>query len=76
MERKIWGIMLSILGIAGLIWAFIYINGPEVNEHLPVLFGAGIIGAAAFFMGIWLSDRKHVGQGARVPDAKIQRQRT
>lgn len=74
MERKIWGIMLSVLGIGGLIWAFIYINGPEVNEHLPVLFAAGIVGAVAFFMGIWLIDRKRVQQGARVADTKLKQQ--
>ena len=74
MKEKIWGIMISLLGIAGLIWAFIYINGPEVNEHLPVLFAAGIFGAAAFFTGIWLVDRKRVRQGARVADSNIQRQ--
>jgi len=67
MERKIWGIMLSILGIGGLIMALININGPEINKHLPVLFAAGIFGAIAFFAGIWLTDRKTVRQSGQNP---------
>ena len=80
MEGKIWGILLSILGIGGLIWALIYINGHEVSGRLPMLFAAGICGAVAFFTGIWLVDHKRAGQKAqkpglmRVADAKIQQQ--
>jgi hypothetical protein len=78
MEGKIWGILLSILGIAGLIMALININGPLVSTHLPVLLAAGIGGALAFFIGIWLVDYKRSGQKGRKPglmrvaDAKIQ----
>lgn len=78
MEGKIWGITLSILGIAGLIWALIYINGPKVSTHLPVLLAAGVCGALAFFIGIWLIDYKRAGQKGqkpglmRVADANIQ----
>ncbi len=78
MEGKIWGILLSILGIAGLIWALIYINGPQVSIHLPVLLGAGVCGALAFFTGIWLVDHKRSTQKVPKPglvkmaDAKIQ----
>ena len=50
------GIILSILGIAGLISAFIYINGPDSSSHLAVLLATGIGGAIAFFAGIWLVD--------------------
>jgi hypothetical protein len=80
MEGKIWGISLSVLGIAGLIGALIYINGPEVSKHLAILLAAGICGALAFFTGIWLVDYKRVGQKQqkpelmRVADAKIQQQ--
>lgn len=65
MEGKIWGILLSVLGIAGLILALIYINGPEASSHLTILIGAGVCGALAFFTGIWLIDHK------RVADAKM-----
>ena len=67
MERKIWGILLSILGIGGLILALININGPEVTRRLPVLFAAGIFGAVAFFAGIWLVDHKTVRQPTSKP---------
>lgn len=78
MEGKIWGISLSILGIAGLIMALININGPLVTTHLPVLLVAGVFGALAFFIGIWLIDYKRSGQKGRKPelmrvaDAKMQ----
>jgi hypothetical protein len=80
MEGKIWGILLSILGIGGLIMALININGPQVATHLPVLLAAGICGATAFFIGIWLVDYKRSGQKVRKPglmqmaDAQIQQQ--
>ena len=50
------GIILSILGIVGLISAFIYINGPDSSDHLAALLGRGIVGTIAFFAGIWLVD--------------------
>ena len=56
MKGKIMGIILSILGIAGLITAFIYINGPESSNHLTATLARGIGGAIAFFAGIWLVD--------------------
>jgi hypothetical protein len=58
MRRKIVGIIVSILGIAGLISAFIYMNGPESSEHLAALLARGVLGAIAFFAGVWLVDRK------------------
>jgi hypothetical protein len=56
MRGKIVGIILSILGIAGLVSAFIYMNGPDSSDHLAALFARGIGGAIAFFAGIWLVD--------------------
>ncbi|HEV9037022.1 MAG TPA: hypothetical protein VGQ51_10385 [Puia sp.] len=56
MRRKIVGIILSILGIAGLVSAFIYMNGPDSSEHLAALLARGVLGAIAFFAGIWLVD--------------------
>jgi hypothetical protein len=81
MNGKIWGILLSMLGIAGLIAALIYINGPEVSGHLAILLAAGVCGALAFFAGIWLIDHKgSVGSASKerkpglmpVADAKIR----
>ncbi len=59
MEGKIWGIILSVLGIAGLVLALIAINGiGEGSQHVGTLLAGGIGGAAAFFAGIWLVDYK------------------
>lgn len=56
MRRKIVGIILSILGIAGLISAFIYMNVGDSSDHLAALLARGVLGAVAFFAGIWLVD--------------------
>jgi hypothetical protein len=56
MRRKIVGIILSILGIANLVSAFIYMNGSDSADHLTSLFARGILGTIAFFAGIWLVD--------------------
>lgn len=61
MEGKIWGILLSVLGIAGLIGSLLYISGPKEATNLPLLLAAGICGALAFFLGIWLVDHKRSG---------------
>ena len=58
MEGKIVGIILSILGIAGLVLALIYINGSDSSKHLTTLLAGGLGGALAFFTGIWLVDHK------------------
>ena len=58
MEGKIWGIMLSILGIGGLITALIDITGGDPASHLAILLAGGVLGAIAFFAGIWLYDKK------------------
>ncbi len=67
MQQKIIGIVLSVLGAAGLIAALMGINGPYVNGHLTLLMVAGTLGAFAFFAGIWLFDRL----GAKVPARKF-----
>jgi hypothetical protein len=67
MQQKIIGIVLSILGVAGLIAALMCINGPYVNSHLTLLMVAGTLGAIAFFAGIWLFGRL----GSRVPARKF-----
>ena len=63
MRGKIVGIILSILGIAGLVSAFIYMNGPDSSDHLAASLVRGIVGAIAFFAGIWLVDH-HTGRRA------------
>jgi small-conductance mechanosensitive channel len=55
MEKRILGIILSILGIAGLIIAAIdLINGGEGMKHIKSLAVFGILGAVFFFAGISL----------------------
>jgi hypothetical protein len=68
MQPKIMGIVLSILGIAGLVLALYFVNGPDINSHLAFLMVAGTLGAIAFFAGIWLFDRL----GTRVPVRKFR----
>jgi hypothetical protein len=58
MRKKIVGIILSILGIASLVSAFIYMNGPGSSDHLAALLARGVLGAIAFFAGIWLVDQR------------------
>ncbi len=67
MQPKFMGIVLSILGIVGLIAALVCVNGPDINSHLTLLMVAGALGAIAFFAGIWLFDRL----GTRVPARKF-----
>ncbi len=54
MEGKIWGIVLSVAGLAGLVLAVIYINVAESIKHVNVWLGAGILGTIAFFIGLRL----------------------
>jgi hypothetical protein len=57
MQPKYMGIVLSILGVAGLALSLYFINGPDINSHLTFLMAAGTAGTVAFFMGIYLFDR-------------------
>jgi hypothetical protein len=55
MEKRLLGIILSILGIAGLIIAAIeLINGGEGARHIKSMAVFGILGAIFFFAGISL----------------------
>jgi hypothetical protein len=54
METKTLGIILSIMGITGLILALININLATSSNHASVLVAVGIIGAIAFFAGLRL----------------------
>jgi hypothetical protein len=54
METKFLGIILSILGISGLILSLIYMNDVATATHFNLLIACGVLGAIAFFAGIRL----------------------
>jgi len=55
MEKRVLGIILSLLGIAGLIYAgFSFMNGGTATRNIKAIIVAGIIGAIFFFAGIGL----------------------
>jgi hypothetical protein len=58
MGTKIWGFVVSILGVLGLGAAIFYMNTEEGVKHLVILLAGGILGAAAFFTGIWMMPAK------------------
>ena len=55
MEKRVLGIVLSLLGIAGLIYAGIqFMNGGEGTRNIKAIIFAGLLGAVFFFAGIGL----------------------
>ena len=55
MEKRILGIILSLLGIAGLIYAgVIFMNGGEGTRNIKTIIFTGVLGAIFFFAGIGL----------------------
>jgi uncharacterized membrane protein len=55
MEKRILGIILAILGIAGLVIAAVcFIQGGEASRHIKLVVVMGILGAVFFFSGIGL----------------------
>ncbi len=55
MEKRILGIILSVVGIIGLIFAAISIvNGTGSNKGIKEILVFGILGAIFFFAGIGL----------------------
>ncbi len=55
MEKRVLGIILSILGIVGLIYAgFSFLNGGEDTRNIKIIIISGILGAIFFFAGISL----------------------
>ncbi|GAB2825190.1 hypothetical protein [Ferruginibacter profundus] len=55
MEKRVLGIILSLLGVAGLIYAGVYfMNGGTGTRNVKAIIVAGIIGAIFFFAGIGL----------------------
>jgi uncharacterized membrane protein len=55
MEKRILGIILSVLGIAGLIYAgIIFVHGLSGTKNIRALIFAVVLGAIFFFAGISL----------------------
>lgn len=55
MEKRILGIILSLLGVVGLIYAGIsFINGGSGEKNIKTIIFTGIVGAIFFFSGIGL----------------------
>ena len=55
MEKRILGIILALLGAAGLIYAGIsFMNGSADTQNIKVIIFTGLLGAIFFFAGISL----------------------
>lgn len=55
MEKRILGIILSLLGVAGLIYAGIsFMNGGEEVRNIKAIIFSVILGGIFFFSGIRL----------------------
>jgi hypothetical protein len=55
MEKRILGIILSVLGIAGLLFSAVqFINGGSGSHHIRQIIAYGIIGLIFFMSGIGL----------------------
>jgi hypothetical protein len=55
MEKRILGISLSVLGVAGLIYAgILFVNGDGDMKNIKTILFSGILGALFFFAGIGL----------------------
>ena len=55
MEKRILGIILSLLGIAGLIYAGVsFMNGGAGTRNIKTIIFTGVLGAVFFFAGISL----------------------
>ena len=55
MEKRVLGIILSLLGVAGLIYAGVqFINGGSGTRSVKTIIFCAIVGAIFFFAGIGL----------------------
>ena len=55
MEKRILGIILSLLGVAGLIYAGIsFMNGGSDVKNVKAIIFSSVLGAIFFFAGIKL----------------------
>jgi uncharacterized membrane protein len=60
MEKRIFGIILTVLGVAGLIIAAMkFMNGTEGSRGVKEIVIYGILGAIFFFSGIGLVKNTH-----------------
>ena len=59
MDTKLLGIIISTLGISGLVLALIFMNDAVTTTQFTSLFAGGILGAIAFFAGLWLIPKAH-----------------
>ena len=60
MEKRVIGIILTLLGIAGLIFAAVkFMNGAEGSRGVKEIAIYGILGAIFFFSGIGLVKNTH-----------------
>jgi hypothetical protein len=57
MLTKTWGMIVSVLGVLGLIASLVMIN-VNGSRHVEMLFAGGILGTIAFFTGIWMVPNK------------------
>ncbi|MBK8087835.1 MAG: hypothetical protein IPK31_07750 [Chitinophagaceae bacterium] len=55
MEKRILGIILSILGIAGVIYSAIsFLNGGSSTRNIKLIIVSDVLGSMFFFAGIGL----------------------
>lgn len=55
MEKRVLGIILSLLGTAGLIYAGVtFMNGGTGEKNIKGIIFTGVLGAIFFFAGIGL----------------------
>ncbi len=55
MEKRVLGIILTLLGVIGLIYAgFSFMNGGAETRNIKAIIFFGILGAVFFFSGISL----------------------
>ena len=55
MEKRVLGIILSLLGVVGIVYAAIsFINGGNGVTNIKMITAFGIVGAIFFFAGIGL----------------------
>jgi hypothetical protein len=55
MEKRVLGIILSLLGVGGIIYAAVsFINGGSGMTNIKAVTAFGIVGAVFFFAGIGL----------------------
>lgn len=60
MTKRIFGIILTLLGTAGLIFAAVkFVNGTEGSRATKELIIYGVLGAIFFFSGIGLVKNTH-----------------